>query len=231
MTDFESLNTQLLSSNCIKSWFPNALLHGNKLRIGNLAGDKGSSLWVDLDTGAWKDHATGEYGSDLISLYAAINNLPQGEALKQLSQNACNINITPQPKRPTVTKTNKNQEYALQLWRESQPSKNSPVCTYLNGRGINSCIYNDIKYIPDHIHAPSEKTFPIMISAIRHGKNNDFIGVHRTYIKPDGSNKAPVSPTKMMLGNSAEGAVKITPAGEKLLIAEGIETALSCDFC
>src|SRR5262249_48886426 len=39
-------------------------------RIGNIAGEAGNSLSIDLKTGLWKDHATSQ-GGDLIDLYAA----------------------------------------------------------------------------------------------------------------------------------------------------------------
>jgi phage/plasmid primase-like uncharacterized protein len=51
--------------------------------------------------------------------------------------------------------------------------------------------------------------------------------VHRTFITVDGSGKAPVGQAKMMLGPCAGGAVRLAPAAEELILAEGIETALS----
>ena len=44
---------------------------------------------------------------------------------------------------------------------------------------------------------------------------------------PDGSGKAPVDPQKMMFGPCRGGAVRLAESGVPLLIAEGIETALS----
>ena len=45
---------------------------------------------INLRTGQWYDHATEDKGGDLISLYAAINDLPQGDAANEL-QGAVNI--------------------------------------------------------------------------------------------------------------------------------------------
>lgn len=47
-----------------------AYIHKNQARIGNVQGEAGNSLAIDLATGLWKDHATDE-GGDLISLYRA----------------------------------------------------------------------------------------------------------------------------------------------------------------
>ena len=43
----------------------------------------------------------------------------------------------------------------------------------------------------------------------------------------DGSGKAPVDPQKMMLGPCSGGAVRLGPINDRMMIAEGIETALS----
>lgn len=68
--------------------------------------------------------------------------------------------------------------------------------------------------------------------------NNQIIGIHRTYLAViEGKvTKAPISPNKMILGKAGGGAVRLPcidkssineTLGKKLVIAEGIETALS----
>lgn len=47
-----------------------AYISKNQARIGNVHGEQGSSLAIDLTTGLWTDHATAQ-GGDLISLYRA----------------------------------------------------------------------------------------------------------------------------------------------------------------
>lgn len=51
--------------------------------------------------------------------------------------------------------------------------------------------------------------------------------VHRTYLQEGGTTKAEVKPNKAMLGATAGGAVRLTEAQGSLVVAEGIETALS----
>ena len=51
--------------------------------------------------------------------------------------------------------------------------------------------------------------------------------VHRTFLARNGRGKTPIEPTKMMLGPCRGGAVRLVPIGDRLMIAEGIETALS----
>ena len=54
----------------------------------------------------------------------------------------------------------------------------------------------------------------------------DF-ALHRTYLMPDGSGKAKVDPPKAMLGRVSGGAVRLAKASGPLVVAEGVETALS----
>lgn len=53
------------------------------------------------------------------------------------------------------------------------------------------------------------------------------LAMHRTYLRRDGSGKADVEPTKAMLGKVMGGAVRLTDTSGPLVVAEGIETALS----
>lgn len=84
--DFGDLNNQLTcnSTGHLLSWFPAGKVMGRNFRVGNLAGDPGDSLCVEIDTGKWIDFATGECGGDLISLYAASNGINQVDSAKAL---------------------------------------------------------------------------------------------------------------------------------------------------
>ena len=57
--------------------------------------------------------------------------------------------------------------------------------------------------------------------------NGRVVAIHRTFLRPDGQEKADVTPCKMALGRLGDGAVRLGPAGPVLGIAEGVETALS----
>ncbi len=66
-----------------------------------------------------------------------------------------------------------------------------------------------------------------MVALVTRGTDGTPIAVHRTFLARDGSGKAPVNPVKMMLGPCRGGAVRLPAPGDVLMIAEGIETALS----
>ena len=53
-------------------WFPNGRQVGREFKVGNLAGEPGQSLSINLDTGLWSDFAVGVGGRDLIDLYAKL---------------------------------------------------------------------------------------------------------------------------------------------------------------
>ncbi|TXL78257.1 DUF3987 domain-containing protein [Vineibacter terrae] len=53
---------------------------GHEWTVGSIDGEPGHSLSVNLHTGVWKDFADWPGGADLISLWAAVSRIPQGEA-------------------------------------------------------------------------------------------------------------------------------------------------------
>lgn len=85
--DFDSLNNNLLRSvrDLLPDWLPGGKLQAQEYCVGNLFGAPGDSLRINITTGKWCDFATGDKGGDLISLYAAINNVSQKDAFLQLS--------------------------------------------------------------------------------------------------------------------------------------------------
>ena len=120
--DFDDINAKLIGNveaHC-HSWLPGGKVKGGQYRIGGIDGSIGSSMSINLRTGQWYDHATEDKGGDLISLYAAINNLAQGDAANEL-QGAVNIvRMTKLTKRkPLVSES--DWEHALTVPTDSPP--------------------------------------------------------------------------------------------------------------
>lgn len=86
--DFERLARTLLdmADRLVPAWLPGGRRNGHEWTCGNLAGEPGDSCSVNLTTGAWGDFATGDKGGDLISLYAAILGLNNGQAAIRLTE-------------------------------------------------------------------------------------------------------------------------------------------------
>jgi hypothetical protein len=66
-----------------------------------------------------------------------------------------------------------------------------------------------------------------MVALVARGYDGEPVAIHRTYLSPDGSGKAPVTPQKMMLGPCRGGAVRLAISSKKLMVGEGIETCLT----
>ncbi|MEZ5723907.1 MAG: toprim domain-containing protein [Paracoccaceae bacterium] len=96
--------------------------------------------------------------------------------------------------------------------------------TYLRGRGITCDLPETLRFHPECWHGATAKRLPAMIARV---DGLPRFAVHRTYLRPDGSGKAGVDPNKAMLGRTAGGAVRLCGGDGPLVVAEGIETALS----
>jgi phage/plasmid primase-like uncharacterized protein len=119
---------------------------------------------------------------------------------------------------------------AHDLFAAALSCENTPAQAYLEARGIQglrlSKLRATLRFHPGALHTPSGLHLPAMLAQIR-GPKGEALGIHRTYLRPDGSGKAEVVPAKMMLGPSSSGAVRFGPDGRVIALAEGIETALS----
>jgi hypothetical protein len=69
--------------------------------------------------------------------------------------------------------------------------------------------------------------WPTMVAFVTRGIDDVPLAIHRTFLVRDGGSKAPVDPQKMMLGPCRGGAVRLAPAGDMLMVGEGIETCLA----
>lgn len=99
--DFEQIASSLLNDaeRLLKSWFPNGTVNGREYMVGDLKGNEGRSLSINMQTGVWKDFASVDKGgSDLISLYAAMNNISNSDAAKILKESGA-VTKTRKPKK------------------------------------------------------------------------------------------------------------------------------------
>jgi hypothetical protein len=111
------------------------------------------------------------------------------------------------------------------IWRRATPPPGTEVETYLTSRSLTTPIPPTLRYLRLR-HRESGLWLPCMLAAVQDGTGR-LAGVHRTYLRPDGCGKANVAPVKKMLGACRGGTVRLSPAGTRLAICEGIETGLS----
>lgn len=118
----------------------------------------------------------------------------------------------------------KREAQARNLWQDARPVPGTLAETYLRARGITCPLPEGLRFHPECWQGPTARRWPALVALV---EGCDRLAVHRTYLRPDGQGKAPVEPAKMMLGATAGGAVRLVQAEGPLVVAEGIETALS----
>lgn len=113
---------------------------------------------------------------------------------------------------------------ALAVWREALPVHGTLADTYLRRRGITCPLPDSLRFHPACWHGATAQRLPALVARV---DGLPRLAVHRTYLHADGSGKAEVEPSKAMLGAALGGAVRLAEAEGPLVVAEGIETALS----
>lgn len=113
---------------------------------------------------------------------------------------------------------------AKRAWAEAQPIAGTIADTYLRGRGITCDLPRTLRFHGSCWHGPTARRYPALVAVVQ----GDILpAVHRTYLRDDGAGKADIEPAKMMLGAVTGGAVRLADGRGRLVVAEGIETALS----
>jgi hypothetical protein len=115
---------------------------------------------------------------------------------------------------------------ALAIWHASHTAEETPVATYLRSRGLDVPALPALRFHAGLKH-PSGGIWPAMVALVTHGATGSPIAVHRTFLACDGNGKAPVDPSKMMLGPCRGGVVRLGEPGALLMVGEGIETCLA----
>lgn len=119
------------------------------------------------------------------------------------------------------------QAAALRLWHAALPRQSTPVETYLALRvpGVELAPLRDIAFLPQAKH-PAGARHPCMIALLRDVRGQP-VAVHRSFLAPGGAGKAKLDPAKMTLGPVRGAAVRLHAAADRLVIGEGIESALA----
>jgi hypothetical protein len=184
--------------------------------------------------GKWTDAATAEHG-DLLDVIRESCGLID---FKDVAEEARAFLSLPHPapdpkalKRRATPAPSGSAEAARRLISMSQPIAGTLAETYLRNRGITALhgtgslrFHPRCFYRPDE-HSPTE-VWPAMIAAVT-DLNGQITGAHRTWLAPDGSDKAPIDTQRKAMGDLLGHAVRFGVPGDVMAAGEGIETVLS----
>jgi hypothetical protein len=209
--------------------------------VGDVRNTPGRSMFVRLKgadsgrgaAGKWTDAATGEHG-DLLDVIRESCGLID---FKDVAEEARTFLSLPHPepdpdhqRRPASAPAG-SPEAARRLFAMSRPITGTIVETYLRKRGITALhgtgslrFHPRCYYRPDE-HSPTE-TWPAMIASVT-DLDGRITGLHRTWLSPEGSGKAPIDTPRRAMGDLLGQAVRFGTAHDVIAAGEGIETILS----
>ena len=232
--DLEELSRRL--SEQAGSWapqlFPNGRQEGGELRLANIKGErprKTGSCVIPLTgtyAGCFHDFDTGESGGPLKTLEHATG--LSGRALFDYAAGLVGLAAPKAQPARGAAKARREEDTAREIafiLSRCQPLAGTLVEQYLQRRGLHDLGCPDLLFHPDLAHWPTSTGYPAMVAIVRDGAGNPT-GIHRTWLAPDGSGKAPIEKNRMMLGTVAGGAVRLVPLGDSTFLGmgEGIET-------
>jgi putative DNA primase/helicase len=128
---------------------------------------------------------------------------------------------------------------ALDFWHhETADPHGTAVERYWVSRGLPLPLPPTIRASRSWLRHPEGGSRPAMIALVEHQMAKSKIpyvehadlgpvAIHRTWIAVDGSAKASFRVPRMALGPVGGAAIRLAPAGETLVVAEGVETAAS----
>jgi putative DNA primase/helicase len=121
----------------------------------------------------------------------------------------------------------KRSKDALAIWQSTIPASGTLVETYLLSRGLHLPSPSPTLRFHPSLKHPSGGTWPAMVALVTRGSDGTPLAIHRTFLAADGAGKAPVDPTKMMLGPCRGGVVRLADPSNVMMVGEGIETCLA----
>lgn len=116
-------------------------------------------------------------------------------------------------------KVAQRRESAAAIWRQSIPISGTEAERYLIQRGLTPPFPQSLRHHGSLRH-PKSSNAAALVAAVQ-APDGSIMAVHRTFLH------AHADPKKMMLGTVMGGAVRLGIVSDTVLLAEGIETALS----
>jgi Toprim domain-containing protein len=228
-----------------RHYLSNGRRKGRYWLVGDVHNSPGRSMFVRLQdspkgpAGKWTDAATSEHG-DLLDVIRESLGLRD---FREVAEEARRFLKLPRPEPEVVLKIARpaapagSQEAARRLFAISNPIEGTIVETYLQRRGIAHVHHGgSLRFHPRCYYRPDgdrpTETWPAMIACVTN-LDGRIMGVHRTWLDPDGFDrirlgKAPIDTPRRAMGDLLGNAVRFGVTDDDVLVAgEGIETMLS----
>ena len=119
----------------------------------------------------------------------------------------------------------RRRQWASRIWARSKPLEGTAAERYLASRGLQGPYPSALRFIPLFQHRIFGGGWPAMVAAVR--KGNELVAIHITALSRERVAKAEISQSRIIIGPAAGGAIHLGEPQESLIVAEGIETALS----
>ncbi|MEM6549213.1 MAG: toprim domain-containing protein [Pseudomonadota bacterium] len=119
-----------------------------------------------------------------------------------------------------------HRETAMRIWDACLPIEDTLAADYLAGRSIALPCSEALRLSPSCWHGQHGRSYPALVARIDRMEEEALVGVHRTYLSIRAA-KIRREPARLVLGPIRGGAVRLMEGQGALLVAEGIETALS----
>ncbi|WP_299212270.1 toprim domain-containing protein [uncultured Tateyamaria sp.] len=223
-------------------YLSNGRKHGHYWVVGDVDNTPGRSLYVRLTgpthgkgaAGKWTDAATGEHG-DLLDLIAANLNLT---SLADTLEEARRFLSLPRQEPPAIATQvpapRGSPEAARRLWAMGRPIAGTLAERYLSARGLTDLrSVSALRFHPncyywredaDADDAPD--TWSALLAKVT-DTAGALTGVHRTWLDPQTTGKAPLDPNRKAMGNLLGHAVRVGTPSDIIAVGEGLETMLS----
>lgn len=221
-----------------RHYLSNGRRQGRYWIVGDVENAPGRSLYVRLSgpsygpgaAGKWTDAATGEHG-DLLDLIAANRNL---DTLRDALDEARRFLSLPRPEPPPrLPAPTGSPAAARRLWAMGKAINGTLAARYLQGRGIVGLKHlSALRFHPRCYYRGEDasqdtlETWPALLAAVT-DLSGEIMGLHRTWIDPTTTDKAPVARPRKAMGHLLGHGVRLGKPQDVLAAGEGLETMLS----
>jgi putative DNA primase/helicase len=221
---------------------PHGRRKGHEWLIGNVHGERGSSLGVHLSgpkAGVWSDFATGESG-DALDLVKAVLGADMGAALTWSRrwlglENGAAVLPTRCPAAPNSDAPKPDPERWRYPWQTGRPIARTLAETYLCTRRL---YFDDpqgrvLRFTGRRARkspAGELEHHPALLCALSDARTGEQCGIINIYLQSDGSDRLRDGKGKTVTGRAQGGAVMLSDFDKPtagLILCEGVETGIA----